>query len=141
MTKKTVDLSIVPLRPDYYIYELQTTLLGREVKLFVSARATTNLAVLNPRTNDLLEWVTQHWDNIRAYSARQLLATKNDSWLKEGEPRATTETFVEALQPLVVRVGDYGEIVITLDVGTLFWGHSIVVEIDEGQLEAAYLEG
>ena len=66
----------------------------------------------------------------RICAADELLETKNDSWLDEGEEPVTAEAFMNRLQ-LVEAEFDIDGITFWYEDDDMFWGHSIMVVCDK----------
>lgn len=100
---------------------------GKPVELDLSAgehaQAERCLRVARALWDDQPSWTSR----IADYAAAQLLELKNESWLDEGEPPATPESFKSRMSPESVTVYPDGAFDFWHDDGDLFWGHAITV--------------
>lgn len=73
-------------------------------------------------------WLFEQWEQILDYCAQELLSTKNDAWLKDGEAPWDAARFKRMLRLKQVHMDGDGGLALTFLSGGLFWGHWIVVE-------------
>lgn len=87
------------------------------------AEAERCLGVARALWDDQPSWTSR----IADYAVAQLLELKNESWLDEGEPPATPESFKSRMNLESVTVYPDGAFEFWHDDGDLFWGHAIMV--------------
>lgn len=68
---------------------------------------------------------------LRAYAAEKLLELKNGSWLSDDEEPVDAETFASRLTPQSFGVDEEGGVSVFFDDGDLFWGHVVIVSLNE----------
>ncbi len=137
-----IDLSQHFYNPGYGWYQVETTLHGQRVIVYVSGRGENDTAALSQRVNQDIDWISQHYDAILAYGVEQLLPDKNAYWADEPGKLTTSEAFKAAMRLGALRFHEDRRIEITFTAGKLFWGHWIIIWLDEDyRMTKAYLEG
>lgn len=98
------------------------------------------------RTEAILEIANEIHQKLRAldreaksYAAKELLPTKNDFWLNDGEKEMSERTFIQMIKLESITVRDDGSYDFWYKDGDIFWGHSIEVrsEPDKGFFDAS----
>jgi len=137
-----IDLSQYFYNPGYGWYQVETTLRGQRVIVYVSGRGSNDTAALSQRVNQDIDWITQHYDAILDYSVEQLLPDKNADWVDEPGKVTTPDEFKAPMRLGALRFHEDKQIEMTFTAGKLFWGHWIVIWLDGNyQMTKAYLEG
>jgi hypothetical protein len=81
-------------------------------------------------------------EQILTYCAGQLLETKNEAWLDDGEAPVDEAKFKRALHFYQVDFQKDGEITLSYQAGNFFWGHVVVVGLgNDYSFKYATLEG
>lgn len=100
---------------------------GKQIRLDLSAGKSHDvdqcLQVAKALWGDQSSWAAK----VADYAVEQLLESKNDTWLDEGESPVTPESFKSRMVLESVTVYPDGEFEFWHDDGDLFWGHSIQV--------------
>lgn len=80
--------------------------------------------------------------NARIYAAEKLLKIHNDSWRDDDEEIVTTQEFCQGIKPESIIIYDELNAEIYYQDDDLFWGHVIIVSIDEnGEFSDATIAG
>jgi hypothetical protein len=137
-----IDLRQYFYNPGYGWYEVETTLRGQCVIVYVSGRGSNDTAALSQRVNQGINWIIQHYDAILDYGVEQLLPDKNADWADEPGNVTTPEAFKAAMRLGALRFHADRQIEMTFTAGKLFRGNWIVIWLDGNyQMIKAYLEG
>ena len=80
-------------------------------------------------------------ESARAFCASKLLRLKNETWLEDQEEPITRETFIETLELEGITAFSDGSFSLYFDENDIFWGHSIVVDVEDNVLIDANLAG
>ena len=70
-------------------------------------------------------------ESARNFAAEELLALKNDAWLDEGEAIVSKEDFISKMLIESITFEENKQFQICYNDGELFWGHSIIVDINK----------
>lgn len=79
----------------------------------------------------IVKWLNININKVKPYAASEMLEIKNDTWLEEDQDPITTSEFVEGISMEGVTAFSDGSFETYFNDGDIFWGHSIVVGIDE----------
>jgi hypothetical protein len=91
--------------------------------------------------SEICSWLELNKQAARVFCASTLLSLKNETWLEEGEAPMTNEKFIETIELDGILAFSDGSFSLYFDDNDIFWGHSIVVEVEEGKLLDADLAG
>ena len=91
--------------------------------------------------SEICSWLESNKQSARVFCASTLLSLKNETWLEEGEAPMTNEKFVETIELDGILAFSDGSFSLYFDDNDIFWGHAIVVEVEEGKLLDATLAG
>lgn len=80
-------------------------------------------------------------NKARKCAADELLNTKNDSWLEEGEDPLNAEEFMERLILTKVEVDHDGSVIFWYEDDDMFWGHYVSVFCKDGEAKFAEMQG
>lgn len=119
----------------------QTTIGEHSVELYIMGEPE-DRDHAKARADKALSWVIDQLPAILQYSADILLDVKNEGWLNEGERPVDAEAFKTHLHLLSVQVEEDGSMQLTFEDNDLFWGHWVVIEVDDAHnLVDANIEG
>jgi len=79
----------------------------------------------------IYKWLKVNLDTTKIYAASLLTELKNDSWLEENEIPLTQTKFAETIIFDGIIAFSEGSFQIFFYDNDIFWGHSIVVDIDK----------
>lgn len=97
---------------------------------------------LQGRLKEKMAWVLGNTFQCLKYAARELLAIKNENWLKEGEEEMPEGKFLRSLRLQSILLPPGGALQLAYHAGEVFWGHAVVVGISpELDFSFATLEG
>jgi hypothetical protein len=78
----------------------------------------------------ICNWLSSNLHLVKAFAASQLTELKNSTWLEEGESPVSEQSFIETIELDAVNAYSEGGLSIFFKDKGLFWGHSIVVNVD-----------
>jgi hypothetical protein len=112
---------------------------GRTISITVSADDTPLDTVLE-RARRAYRHVQSEEPSLRRAAADALLALHNEEW-NEGEP-IDDDAFVSRMVLKDIAAYDDGSSEVSYDDGDLFWGHTIILSVDEeGTVQDAGIQG
>jgi len=81
-------------------------------------------------------------DQMRAFAAKEHLATYNDAWREDDEPVLTADDFSSRLtDPSIVLYDEIGAASIYFRDSNMFFGHSIEVSLNDGNITHSSIVG
>lgn len=86
-------------------------------------------------------WLELNDESARVFCASKLLRLKNETWLEDQEEPITQEAFIETLELEGITAFSDGSFSLYFDDNDIFWGHSIVVDVEDNVLIDANLAG
>lgn len=130
--KKRSYISISGIGKLIYNDEISQFEIRRNSITFVIDDISSNTKMKKAKDNLSIVWNRQESFEALAkeFATKELLKTKNESWLEEGEKPLSENEFVCKMQLISVCADDKG-IDMCFSDGDLFWGHDIVVSINE----------
>jgi hypothetical protein len=113
---------------------------GHSVDLAVASDGPEELPPALETARRVVAWVREHEARCRWHAAEQLLDVYNASWCR-GE-MLDARAFMDRMALESVNVSPGGPHELFYNDGDLFWGHTVVVEVDDdGAFGSAYLAG
>ena len=92
--------------------------------------------------NEKLNWIAANRKTIEETICHELLETKNEDWLEEGEKEVSEKDFMKRLTLEDINFFDDSSAELYFNDGDLFWGHSIVIDLSaDYQLDDIKLAG
>lgn len=112
-------------------YVTNVALWGHKVELtFDPNIASKNINEFVQKINKQLNWLIKGKSLIDAAVIAELLQLKNDSWLDDGQKPVHQEYFLKSIQLISVDFTTNAAFDLYFDDGNLFWGHSIIVNVN-----------
>lgn len=90
---------------------------------------------------EICSWLELNDESARVFCASKLLRLKNETWLEDQEQPFTKEKFIETLELRSIIAFSDGSFSLYFDDNDIFWGHSIVVDVENSVLLDANLAG
>lgn len=106
-----------------------------EVRLLITVAAENRMedrmgtAFPEPLLRRSVEWLFNSLEAVLEYCAQELLAVKNEGWLKDGETPSDATRFKQKLRLKQTDIHSDGSLTLVFLDGGLFWGHWVVVEV------------
>ncbi len=87
-------------------------------------------------------WLGSNMEKLKDYAAAELLDLKNEEWIDEDEKPLTKSEFKAGLTVSEILLFAGSSFQLFLDDNDMFWGHHIVVDVDEtGAFTGASIAG
>lgn len=109
-------------------FEQNIDILNKKVEIGIDSDNETSAKEVGIK---IVNWVTENFIYINEQIAEKLIKLKNENWLEEGEDEITQEAFVKQINLDSIQVYPDKEFELYYSDGDIFWGHSIVVDIDD----------
>jgi hypothetical protein len=116
----------------YHCYQGQTTVQQVQISVSFATDDAGNLdSRLWDRANDVVTQMESYSEDAKKYAVEGLLELKNENWLDSEEEPLTREQFKHRMTLESVDISVEGEIGFFYDDGDLFFGHCIVITLDQ----------
>jgi hypothetical protein len=79
--------------------------------------------------NQVLDWYDQNNQNIKKYASSKLLEVKNEDWTTDSK-KVSEDEFTNSMKISDISISKSGRVTIYYQDSGLFYGHTIIVEIN-----------
>ncbi|MBD1385323.1 DUF2262 domain-containing protein [Mucilaginibacter rigui] len=76
-------------------------------------------------------WLNSNLNQVKQFAANALIEDKNSEWLEENEAPVSEEAFMQTIEFKGVLAFSEGSFEIYFNDNDLFWGHTIIVDVDQ----------
>ena len=90
---------------------------------------------------EICSWLELNDESARVFCASKLLSLKNETWLEGQEEPLTKEEFIERLELESILAFSDGSFSLYFDDNDIFWGHGVVVNVENSVLLDVNLAG
>jgi hypothetical protein len=95
-----------------------------------------------PKAHEFARQLLGMLDQMRAFAAKEHLATYNEAWREDDQPALTADDFASRLtDPSIVLYDEIGAASIYFQDSEMFLGHSIEVSLNDGNITHASIVG
>jgi hypothetical protein len=114
---------------DWYAGKLNSQGLSIDISIHIDKK--NKIGTVLAKIDPFIDRVETYIETAKDYAVEQLLGIKNDTWLDEDEEAVTPERFKSLMSLESIVIYPDGAVEFYHHDGDLFWGHCILVRMDE----------
>lgn len=111
-------------------FEGKATYCGKEYEIILLDFNINDIESATGLATKVCNWLDKNLEDVKRFTAKELIPLKNNTWLGENEPLADENVFMKIIELDNVLIFSDGGFEIFFIDNDLFWGHWIKVDID-----------